>query len=210
VRPRIQQEQAATPGPHRDLPRLRLDLGCGQRKREGFVGVDRIDAPTVDVVADLESRLPFDDNSAIEVHCHSVVEHLREPIAFFDEVHRILHASGSFTVYVPHFSNPYGHSDPTHQHLYGLYSFQYLTPHSRQRFRRKVPDHYTTAHWEVLSLRLIFQGDTSIGMFFGRAFGKLINSRARIQALYERLLCWLIPCYAVSAVLRPLKDRADD
>jgi hypothetical protein len=196
--------------PHDRLPQLRLDLGCGERKREGFVGVDRVERPGVDVVADLEERLPFDDNSVIEAHCHSVVEHLRDPISFFDEVHRVLHASGKLTVYVPHFSNPYGHSDPTHEHLYGLYTFQYLAPQSRQPFRRKVPDHYTSAHWDVVSQRLIFVGDTRIGMLFGRAFGKLINSHARFQAIYERLLCWLIPCYAISAVLRPLKETASD
>jgi SAM-dependent methyltransferase len=195
--------------PQEGMGHLRLDLGCGQRKREGFIGVDCIPAPGVDVVADLEARLPFEDNSAIEVHCHSVIEHLSEPIQFLDDVHRILHPSGTLRVYVPHFSNPYGHSDPTHRHLYGLYSFQYLTPQERQHFRRKVPDHYTSAHWEVLSERLIFLGETRIGMVLGRAFGKLVNSHTRIQAFYERLLCWQIPCYALSVELRPMKDTTE-
>lgn len=191
--------------PRRPGDRLRLDLGCGRRKRPGFIGVDRVPAPEVDVVADLEASLPFQNNSAIEVHCHSVVEHLRDPIAFFNELHRILRPEGILRVYVPHFSNPYGHSDPTHQHLYGLYSFQYLTPDERQAFRRKVPDHYTRAHWEVVSQRLIFVGDTRVGSLLGRGFGKLINSHPRLQTLYERLFCWLVPCYAISADLRPLK-----
>ena len=31
-----------------------LDLGCGPRKKEGRIGVDTIDLPNVDIVADME------------------------------------------------------------------------------------------------------------------------------------------------------------
>jgi hypothetical protein len=32
---------------------MKLDLGCGTKKREGFVGVDSMTLPGVDVVVDL-------------------------------------------------------------------------------------------------------------------------------------------------------------
>ncbi len=167
--------------------------------------MDRIEGPGVDVVADLEQPLPFGDDSAAEVHCHSLLEHLSEPIRFLDEVHRVLRGDGVLRVYVPHFSNPYGHSDPTHQHTFGLYSFQYLSPAERQTFKRKVPDHYTTRHWDVLEQRLIFLEQSRIGSLLGRAFGRLVNSSPALQNFYERHLCWIVPCYAFAAVLRPLK-----
>lgn len=185
---------------------LRLDLGCGPRKRPGFVGVDRVAAPGVDVVADLEQPLPFEDDAAIEVHCRSVLEHIADPIGLLDEIHRVLATGGRLSVFVPHFSNPYGHSDPTHRHLWGLYSLQYLSPHRLQVYKRKVPSHYTSRHWRTVRQRLFFRGESRFGNAALRAFGKAVNSSARWQERYERLGCWIVPCYAVSAELEPIKD----
>jgi SAM-dependent methyltransferase len=183
----------------------RLDVGCGRRKRPGFFGIDSVASEEVDLVADLEQPLPFADGSIREVHCHSVIEHIEEPIAFLDEMHRLLHPKGHIDIFVPHFSNPFGHSDPTHKHLWGLYSFCYLVAAADQPFRRKVPDHYTTRRWAIGELRLYFQGQSRVGNLAARAVGKLVNRSARTQELYERLLCWTIPCYAVVVRMSPVK-----
>lgn len=36
-----------------------LELGCGKKKRQGAIGIDRIDLPEVDIVADVEEGLDF-------------------------------------------------------------------------------------------------------------------------------------------------------
>jgi SAM-dependent methyltransferase len=187
-----------------DTP-LKVDLGCGQQKAPGHVGVDMVDGPEVDIVADLEHVLPFDDDSVAEARCKSVLEHLNDPIGFLDEVHRILRPDGHLWVFVPHFANPYGHSDPTHRHLWGLYSFQYLATAENQLYRRKVPDHYTNRRWRVRDQELYFYGRSRVGSRALAGFGKLVNAHPRVQEFYERALPWLVPAYAVVSTLEPVK-----
>lgn len=55
---------------------LRLNLGCGRDIREGWVNSDFIQGPGVDVVADLEKRLPWDDNTFYEILISHTLEHL--------------------------------------------------------------------------------------------------------------------------------------
>ena len=56
---------------------MRLNLGCGNRKLEGWVNVDREAACKPDRVADLEKLpWPWPDDSAEEVMLSHVLEHL--------------------------------------------------------------------------------------------------------------------------------------
>jgi hypothetical protein len=38
---------------------MKLNLGCGNKAKEGFVGVDAFDCEAVDIVADITEKLPF-------------------------------------------------------------------------------------------------------------------------------------------------------
>jgi len=70
---------------------LKLDLGCGRNKREGYVGVDADSGVGADIVASALD-LPFEDESVDEVHSSHLVEHFDPSDAqkFFDEVFRVL------------------------------------------------------------------------------------------------------------------------
>jgi ubiquinone/menaquinone biosynthesis C-methylase UbiE len=71
--------------------KVKIDIGCGNNKREGFIGVD-LDASTKpDIVASALS-LPFDDSSVDEVFSAHLVEHFnpQEAQQFFDEIYRVL------------------------------------------------------------------------------------------------------------------------
>jgi hypothetical protein len=47
---------------------VRIDLGCGPNKKDGYFGVDMLPLKGVDLVTDLEKGLPFiPDNSVDEV-----------------------------------------------------------------------------------------------------------------------------------------------
>src|SRR5215218_7993652 len=75
---------------HRRQTDVVLDLGCGQNKVSGSIGVDRAPLPNVDVVCDLESfPYPFGESTVDEVHLYHVVEHVWEPLKLFEEVGRI-------------------------------------------------------------------------------------------------------------------------
>ena len=56
---------------------VKLDLGCGKHKKEGFIGVDQAKVEGVDVVHDLKKTpWPWKANSVDEIHCSHFLEHL--------------------------------------------------------------------------------------------------------------------------------------
>jgi SAM-dependent methyltransferase len=65
------------------------------------VGVDMIDGPGVDVVADLEGRLPARLGKFDHVECMSVLEHSRRPWLLAANLERLLKPGGTLFVSVP-------------------------------------------------------------------------------------------------------------
>ncbi len=96
---------------------LKLDLGAGPHKREGFIGVDRHPFPGVDQVVDLTvTPWPWEDNSVIEAHCSHFLEHLNQwqRVQFFNELFRVLHPGGTCQIITPHWASARAYGDPTH------------------------------------------------------------------------------------------------
>jgi predicted SAM-dependent methyltransferase len=96
---------------------LKLDLGCGINKKEGFTGVDERAFPNVDVVHDLTQPWPWKDDEVEEAHCSHFIEHLTPPqrIHFVNELYRVLQPLGKCTVIVPSWSSCRAYGDLTHQ-----------------------------------------------------------------------------------------------
>ncbi|MFZ3090382.1 MAG: class I SAM-dependent methyltransferase [Nitrospirota bacterium] len=76
-----------------------LDLGCGNRKVAGAIGVDCIGYPVVDVVHDLNQfPYPFEDASFDAVVLNHVIEHLEDIPHTLNEVQRLLKSGGGGSV----------------------------------------------------------------------------------------------------------------
>lgn len=106
---------------------LGLDLGCGPKKRHGFVGLDRWAGPAVDVVCDFEeASLPFADETFVIVHANHVLEHVRRLEELLAEVARVLRPGGVFQVGVPYAGSLRAFQDPTHVRYFTLKSFEYF------------------------------------------------------------------------------------
>jgi SAM-dependent methyltransferase len=93
---------------------IRLDVGCGGKKRDGFIGLDFVEQPGVDVVLDVTTeRWPFDDRSVDEVFSSHFLEHIDEPNHVFSEIGRVCKDGARITFFTPYaFSNEafvYGH-----------------------------------------------------------------------------------------------------
>lgn len=96
---------------------LKLDLGCGPHKREGFTGVDHTAFPGVDIVHDFNDPWPWGDNSVEEAHCSHCIEHFdaMERVHFLNELYRVLKPGAKCTVIAPHWSSCRAYGDPTHK-----------------------------------------------------------------------------------------------
>lgn len=96
---------------------LKLDLGCGPNKKEGFHGVDIMKFKGVDTIFDLKKDWPWKDASVQEIHCSHFIEHLTgdERVHFVNEAYRVLIPDGKMTVVAPHWSSCRAYGDYTHK-----------------------------------------------------------------------------------------------
>lgn len=127
---------------------IKLDIGCGKNKKEGFTGVDSLSLPGVDVVADLTQTWPFEDTSVEEANCSHFLEHLTnlngkwERVHFFNELHRVMKPGAKCSLVLPHWASNRYYGDPTHKEPFSEMGFYYLSkdwreqqaPHSDDRF----------------------------------------------------------------------------
>lgn len=182
-----------------------LELGCGQRIYSDRIGIDRLNLPGVDIIADLEQGLPFfPDNSVDAVYSKSLLEHINNFEKLMRDIWRILKRGGTKTLFVPHFTNPYYYSDHTHRRFFGLYSFEYFSP-SQNRFFRKVPNFYHDFGFRTTTLNLIFMSPWRTRRLVKRLAQKIFNATPWWQEFYEENFCYLIPCYGIQATLQPEK-----
>lgn len=173
-----------------------IELGCGPRKTRDRIGIDKLDAPAVDIVADVEEGLSFlPDHSVDEIHSRSFFEHVENLEQLMREIVRVLKHDGTCHVFVPHFSNPYFYSDYTHKKFMGLYTFYYFVE-ERFQLERKVPNFYTDVRIKILSQRLIF-GNPAKKARFKKVVEHIVNSTTSMQEFYEENLCYILPCYGL-------------
>ena len=85
---------------------LKLNLGCGLSKLEGFVNVDIDPEVNPDVVADFTTHLPYENDSVDWIVMFHVIEHIvaaKHP-ALLDEIWRVLKPSeGMLIIAYPEF-----------------------------------------------------------------------------------------------------------
>lgn len=96
---------------------MKLDIGCGKNKKEGFLGVDQYAMDGVDIIHDIRKPWPWEDNSVDEVYSSHFIEHLSasERVYFFNELFRVLKPGAKATIVVPHWASNRAYGDPTHQ-----------------------------------------------------------------------------------------------
>ena len=97
---------------------VKLDIGCGPNKKEGFIGIDQFPMEGVDVVMDVrKERLPYDDGSVDEIYASHFLEHLTalERVHLLNEAYRVLKHGGTMTVITPHWASNRAYGDFTHQ-----------------------------------------------------------------------------------------------
>lgn len=104
-----------------------LDVGCGDRKLPGAVGIDRLGLPSVDIVHDLNIfPWPVEDASYDLVFANHFLEHMTDVLLTLGEVHRILKPGGRFVMQVPYFRSVDAFSDPTHVHFFTASTLDYV------------------------------------------------------------------------------------
>ncbi len=106
---------------------INLDLGCGDRKVRGAIGVDNSRIPGVDIVADLNHGLPFQDNSVDAVVVFHILEHVDNFLDTMNEIWRVCKEGAYVYVRVPHAASTFvTWKDPTHRRGLSIATFAYF------------------------------------------------------------------------------------
>ena len=96
---------------------LKINLGSGYKRYEGFVNVDGDKNCYPDYLVNLEKdNLPFEDNSVSEVKAHHILEHIGEGyFHLLQEIYRVCENGAIIDIEVPHPLHETFMNDPTHK-----------------------------------------------------------------------------------------------
>jgi len=112
--------------PTKGLELLKLDLCCSRRKPEGFFGIDIGKFPGVDLIHDLNTGIPMDDNSCSEVRAYDAIEHMRDGLKIMKEIWRVCVDGALVDILVPSTDGRGAWQDLTHVSFWNQNSFGYF------------------------------------------------------------------------------------
>lgn len=103
----------------RERESIRLHLGCGNKRLEGWLNVDIEPHCHPDMVVDLEQLpWPWEDDSVEEVMLNHVLEHIGETrnlyLGIIRELYRVCRNGALIHIRVPHPRHDHFLTDPTH------------------------------------------------------------------------------------------------
>lgn len=129
---------------------MKLNLGSGDKKKEGFINIDIRGG---DIQRDVLRGLPFQDNTIDEIESEYFMEHIPqiEVIWLMNEIWRVLKPEGIMTHLIPLANMPDDLADPTHLSKWTLGTFNYFEKGNRKN------EYYGDAikSWTINYLELI-------------------------------------------------------
>lgn len=131
---------------------MRLNMGAGFNKLDGFTNVDRESACKPDLLLDLDSVpfWPFQDNSIDEIRAHHVLEHLVHFKTFFQEAYRVMKHGATLDIRVPHHLSDEQFGDPTHVRAVTPQQLQLLDKDFCEECRRmNAANSQLATYWDV-------------------------------------------------------------
>ena len=158
---------------------MKLNLGCGQDIRKGYVNLDFVKMKGVDKIHNLNKfPYPFKPNTFDEVYTSHVLEHLDDLPRVMKELKRICKKGARIVIRVPHFSCGVSYRDPTHKRLFSYFTFDYFTEEC----------FYGNPKFKIKKRKLNFTRQAFVSLNY--IFNPLININ---HAIYERFFCWILP-----------------
>ncbi len=167
----------------------KLNIGCGNDVKEGYINLDNKKLKGIDVVHDLnKTPYPFSSGTFDEIYASHVLEHLEDLSKVMKELHRIIKKGGCLIIRVPHFTNSGAFADPTHRHFFGFRTFDYFLEDSEMSY-------YFDFHFERIKKKLIFGKRFSIWNWILEPLFNLF------PAVYEDSFLRVFPALEIKAIL---------
>jgi len=190
---------------------IKLNIGCGMTKLEGYTRIDNDAAVEPNYVLDIErDKLPFNDNSVEEIYSRKCLEHVHDLTNFFEESYRVLNKdSGSLKLILPYYRHESAYTDPEHVWYFTPSFFDYLTRLGHGSDNRPIIT--GNFDWEVLQLNLLVEEKVEaelrgmISTLFGRVPRGLMELLAKyLWNIVREIEVTLKPIYPIRALINSL------
>ncbi|PKL44993.1 MAG: methyltransferase type 11 [Candidatus Riflebacteria bacterium HGW-Riflebacteria-1] len=170
----------------------KLNLGCGEFKKAGYINVDCFSVSQPDICHDLNTfPYPFADNSFELIEADHLLEHLNDPFMVMRELYRIAADGCQIKLRMPHFSRGFTHA----QHCRGFdVSFPlYFNPNFPGGYQGvPLKLHKMTLRWfaqPYLKKRVL----PPLFYYAGRTLGRIIDFFANLSPFVcSRLWCFWV------------------
>ena len=136
---------------------IKIDLGCGEKKQEGFFGIDILKLPGVDLIWDLEKTpYPLPPNCASLMLASHIVEHINPHKGKFIEVMnewwRLAKVGGQLMIATPYAGSFGYYQDPTHCNPCNEATWSYFDPETDpQTDPDRLWGFYKPKPWKIVS-----------------------------------------------------------
>ena len=168
---------------------MKLNLGCGNDIKAGFVNLDINPGHGVDVVHNLDKfPYPFKDDTFDEIRAYSILEHVADLMKTMSELHRILKPGGRLDIIVPHYNGPLAWGNPTHIRTFTYESFKFFV-------RGFSPEKYTDDLFSRSKITLRFGKGAQI---WNHLIEPLANA---FPSVYENTPFSMFPSHGLRAIL---------
>lgn len=116
--------------------KLKVILGCGNQRKEGWIGLDKGDYGQ-EIIRDIKKGLPFCDNSCEALVADQLLEHIQlneDFIFMMNECLRVLKPGGIFEIWSPNYQSETAFKDPTHCRFITKYTFTYMIKENKWEY----------------------------------------------------------------------------
>jgi len=176
----------------------KLNLGCGDIRKEGYINIDIIETKATDVVADVSKKIPLPDNSVDEIYSRMFLEHTKDFDKAIEEIYRVSKNGAQLVIIVP-FCFSYCAFHPDHHNFFNHMSFNIYFSNDNRWTKG--------AHIKLKKEKIYFHfqpfGKLNPLNFFNWMFSKIANKK---PDTYMRLFAHLFPAYSIYYKLEVIKD----
>lgn len=144
---------------------IKLDIGCGERKQKGFVGMDIRKCKGVDIVHNASKfPYPIPSNSCHTILMSHLWEHIepKHRLNLMEELFRIMQPEGQLLISAPYATSRGAFQDPTHYGCPNEVTFTYWDPMNPSGLYDLV---YKPSPWRLVRNNYQMNGNMEVIMY---------------------------------------------